>query len=394
MTRGTESTKVSTTALLFAIALGCGSREAAPAERLVPTLAPDADVETGGLAGAVGDGKGPTCGGARITTTRPPVDLVMIVDQSGSMADDIANLQRSINGLAELLSAFRFDYRLVMIASHGDPFHTFSKAYEVCVPPPLGGATCGAPNGSKFRQINRNVQSNDALKILLETVGATSGPLAFRDLLRPNATKVVIPVTDDDSVADEPATSCSDADYADPKKQGCVPNAETFDRLVLSRANGLFGSPSARSYVVYPLVGAARHPSEQVCGSQVVNAGAQYLALAKRTGGKWAPICESDFLSIFRGLAADLAGKVSCVVPVPAADPGFDRDRVNLDFVTAGGVRRRVYQAGEGPCDDVDGWRYDASGTKIEICGQACRDVRAEPTGRLEIELGCKTEIR
>jgi hypothetical protein len=69
--------------------------------------------------------------------------------------------------------------------------------YDICVPPPLGGSAC-APNPPIFHTVNHNVQSKDTLNIIADTLFPAVGTSLWKDFLRPGATKVFVPVTDDD----------------------------------------------------------------------------------------------------------------------------------------------------------------------------------------------------
>jgi hypothetical protein len=331
----------------------------------------------------------------------PPVDLVFTVDQSGSMADDIANVKANVNRLAAFLDKTNLDYRVVMIASHGAPHHstTDSKRFEVCVPPPLGGPRCGDPNPPRFRQIDRNVQSWDSLKIILSTYDAADPALSWKASLRPGALEVFVPITDDDSKIQPrpgaPPITCSDAEIANVGNR-CVPDAKTFDRLLLAKPGGHFGTEAARNYVFYPIVGASAFPSEQTCGRNAVNNGEEYLTLAKLTRGRWFPICLTDFAPVFDQIAQDIVARVACEVTIPPSPNGtIDHEKVNVSWTTTAGVKRPFVQDSARPCDGgADGWQYAEEKSKIVLCGQACRDLRADPGARLDVEFGCRTAIR
>jgi hypothetical protein len=361
------------------------------------------DPSGGGLAGeleAGSSGEPQTCVSTSAQAIKPPIDLVISVDQSGSMNDDIANVKANVNKLAEFLKGTKLDFRVLMIASHGGPMHTstYGKAYEVCVPPPLGGPKCGDPNPPLFRQINRNVQSLDTLKIILHTFDAADAKLAWKTDLRKDALKVFVPITDDDSrdYSQFSNTKCSPTDYADLGKYACNPGARAFDAALLGKAGGQFGTAASRNYVFYPIVGAAAFPSEKTCGANAVNNGQAYLDLAKLTKGRWFPICLKDFAPVFDQIAKDVASRVACELSIPPSPTGsIDHEKVNVSWTPGAGGRQKIAQDASKPCEGgANGWQYDAGKTKVLLCGKACADVRADAAARVDVEFGCRTEIR
>src|SRR5688572_8911590 len=141
----------------------------------------------------------------------------MIVDQSGSMNDEIASVRANVNKLSDFLKKSGVDYRFVMIAS----VNTGSNA--ICVPQPLAGHGCGE-NPNVSLPVDQQVLSTDALQIVLNT-----RPL-YESFLREDALKVFIPVTDDNS-----------ADI----------NAGSFDAQLIGPTSP-FGTDAHRKYVFYP----------------------------------------------------------------------------------------------------------------------------------------------
>jgi hypothetical protein len=79
-------------------------------------------------------------------------------------------------------------------------------------------------------------------------------------------------------------------------------------------------------------------------------------------------------------------------VPQPANGEELDHDSVNIVYADrAGGAERVVPQDASGPCDQANGWRYNADKTKIVLCGAACDTVRS--AANIRIALGCKTAV-
>lgn len=329
------------------------------------------------------------CAKTEAAAIKPPVDIIVVIDQSGSMSDDIVNVKNNVNKLSDNLKKTGLDYRVIMIAgwdtasvdADGTPRST-SSTYAVCVPAPLGGATCGA-SATRFRQANVNVQSNDALKIVARTYDSTATSVKWKDFLRPGAAKVIIPITDDNSV------NCGASSY-------CGITADEFDAAILAKAGAPFGTKSKRNYIVYPIMGAPAYPGETPkCGSNAVNTGDEYIKLAKLTKGKWFPICLTDFGPVFTEMAKSIATRVACELGVPTPPTGetIDYNKVNVTYTSSsGGTTEVVVKDDSLPCDaGANGWQYNADKTKILLCGDACKKVQADLSAKVSVEFGCAT---
>lgn len=321
---------------------------------------------------------GPTkCATATAAGVKPPIDIIVIVDQSGSMNEELASIKANINTLSTLLDKTGVDYHLVMIGEVGN------STYQICVPPPLGGPNC-ASNGKTYRAVNEHIESNDALDLILSTLDAAPGtPKAWRDFLRPEALKVFIPVTDDDARKSVPPYG--------------VLNPAQWDADLLAKGGTLFGTDAQRLYRFYPIIGAAAFPGENTCGSSVVNNGSVYIQLTKMTGGKWFPICSNSFAPTFTEIGTTLSAQVACElsVPTPANGGEIDPDKVNVKFTSSDGkTTTDVLQDKSADCASVDGWQYSADGTKILLCGTDCEAARNDPGSKVNVEFGCQTKVK
>lgn len=316
-------------------------------------------------------GNGPSCATAQAAAIKAPLDIIVVVDQSGSMSEELTSVKQDINQLSSILATTAIDYRLVMIGTVG------TGTYEVCVPPPLGGPGC-ASNGTIFRAVDEHIESNDALKLVIKTLTNPTATTEWASFLRPNALKVFIPVTDDDSKGSQGLT------------------AAEFDAQLIGTT--LFGTDAKRNYTFYPIIGAAAFPSEAKCGTSPVNTGPTYIQLAKMTNGKWFPICGAAFASAFAEMGKTLAAGLSCELSIPAPKEGdtLDPDRVNVKLTSPDGKTvTDVLQDKSAGCDaGANGWQYSADGTKVLLCGDACEAVRADPNTKIDIEFGCQTKVK
>lgn len=332
-------------------------------------------------------------GGACATTTaaaiKPPVDVIFAIDQSGSMSDDIANVKLNINKLSDNLKKTGLDYRVIMIAGYntssvdnGNVARSTSATYQVCVPAPLGGATCGAPTAN-FRASNVHIESYDSLKSIVNSYDFTGADTRWNNFLRPAATKVFVPITDDNSNYSGTSTFYG-------------LSADQFDTQILAKSSVQFGTKTKRNYVVYPIIGAPAYPAETPkCGTNAVNEGPEYIKLAKLTKGKWFPICLSDFGPVFTEMAKSIATRVACELGIPTPPTGekIDYNKVNVTYTpSASGSGETVTFDDKLPCESgANGWQYNADKTKIVLCGDACKKVQADLGAKVTVEFGCAT---
>lgn len=335
--------------------------------------------DSGGVTFDVSDDTAPVdtgpCAATEAAAIKPPVDVVVVIDQSGSMNDDIVKVRANINKLSDFLKKTGLDYRVVMIANPA------SGTTQVCVPAPLGGASCGAPNPPIFKQIPQRVESWDALKLTIKTYDASPGP--WSDMMRADSVKVFVPITDDNS------------NYTSTSTYAGI-SAEAFDSQLLAKPGGIFGTATKRKYVVYPLIGAPAYPAESPkCGTSMVNTGPEYIKLAKLTNGKWFPLCSSDFGPLFEEMGKSIATRVACelTIPEPPAGEKLDPKKVNVTYTPgSGGTPETFSKDDSAPCEGgANGWQYSEDGKKILLCGDACKKVQADLGGKVNVAFGCGT---
>lgn len=190
-------------------------------------------------------------------TVSRPVDIVMAVDQSGSMSEEIANVQANINRLASTIEETETDYHVIMLAQRG------TGPYDICVPPPLGGPDC--TDGPRFMHIDQLISSNDSL-IQIQTHIET-----IESFMRPDALRVFIVVTDDNSFI----------------------SADFFDNFLMDRMG-------YDDYIFDGIVGF--HASCSTTASD----GVVYQELADLTGGLIESICTADWGLAFERFALDM----------------------------------------------------------------------------------------
>ena len=157
---------------------------------------------SGGPVGPFGGGgplpeAGPaTCAASVAEVAKAKVDILFVIDDSGSMNAEMVQIKTNVNSFAQKIGMSGLDYRVIFIVKKAtSPTQTGNV---ICVPAPLAGANC-ADNPPLFWHINQDVQSRDSLTLILSTYDSANAALAWNKHLRPEAYKVFIEVTDDQS---------------------------------------------------------------------------------------------------------------------------------------------------------------------------------------------------
>jgi hypothetical protein len=310
-----------------------------------------------------------------------PVDIIIAIDNSGSMTAEAMEVQRNINTFAGIIAASGLDYRVVLISNH-------TGSTGVCVPPPLGTgapACTGGPEG-RLLHIHRSVASRNAPDLVLSQY-----PM-YQSFLRMNSAKVFLWITDDES-------SMFTADSFRTALRALAP-AGMFDIQIHNSIVGYYGDT--------PATWSTR--SAGACGS-LARVGSTYMRLAQCltnanapiadcTPGSTGRVCESDWTSIFvaiaRGVVSGVAVACEFEVPAPPMGQSIDLERVAVSVLTTGGVPERTLTRveNEAACTP-NGWYADdpMNPTRILFCTDACRAVQAVPDASVNIDIGCFTDV-
>jgi hypothetical protein len=306
----------------------------------------DAPVET--AADADAEWTGDACLSEHVTADNAiaPVDIIWVVDSSGSMDFENRAVQDNLNGFSAHISASGIDHHVVLIGDAG----------AMSVPPPLGGS-------ASFLHINYSVDSNEGLQALLLHYPT------YRTMLRAGAVQHFVAVTDDESDISADEFSASLATLTDPG----FPPGWKFHSIVAQ--GGI------------PVIGC-------ITGARI---GAHYLELTRRTGGTTASVCATDWSPIFTALeeAIGVVTELPCVydLPDPPAGMALDPGLVNFNYTPPGGESTPVPRVADPGACPAMGWYYDdpAAPTQILLCPETCDFLHAVPGISVDVAFGCAT---
>lgn len=342
------------------------------------------------------------------TVERQPVDIIWVVDNSVSMEPAIREVTAGLNAFATRVGMRGLDYRVVMLSyrSRTNPVTVAGgQRYGVCIPMPLAGDNnCG--NGARFFQSSIDIRSTQPLEQLLGSlaqtegysVGQERGGEPWRAFLRPNASKTIVVVTDDESRMP--------ADEFEHFAGGTNPRSSRFvlpPGLLDPSWSGLF-----TGYTLSALYGWGSDTDSAVrCtypgGTQPPSSGPTYTTLVRRTMGARARICDgaAAWGPFFDRVATavETASRVSCELAIPSIPMGMvlDPSRVNVEISVMGAATRPGKVASMAACTASGGWYYDneRAPTRITLCPASCESaqsaVRAGSTTAVRVLFGCQT---
>lgn len=341
---------------------------------------------------------------------RQPVDIIFVLDNSGSMEEELQAVEDNINvNFASILINSQVDYRVILISRHReDPRDENEEAStSVCVTTPLSSlASCdAAPEPSfspRFFQYSTKVDSEDSFDVLLDTYmppfeddreeGYDKAPLGWSAWLRPGAKKVFLEVTDADE--DMPV--------------------ETFVEALMTMAPEHFGTdPQKPDFVFHSIVGLAEKvpptaaylpdeplEEEKKCtgnSGDVTSVGTTYQEMSRLTGGLRFPLCQFDgFDVVFQRIAEDVVQKrsIACDFDIPAAPPGLllDLNKVAISYTPGNGAD--AIQFGQAPTvGDCQADAFYIQDHRVNLCPAACNVISNDAFAGVVVLFTCESQL-
>jgi hypothetical protein len=347
--------------------------------------------------GTGGDMKGridsdAACAAVRATATlqKTPVDVIFVIDNSGSMTAEIVEVEKRINSdFATIIKDSGIDYKIIMISSHGD-----SANQQICVRSPLSGTTCmpipaQPANTPTFFHHSLQIRSTDSYQKIISSYANWSGQL------RNGAFKTFVEISDD----------TNSGNFAD----GTAATAANFDTKLRALSQTHFGTATNRNYIFHGIIGVPNNPAganvpwpptaavQNTKCTSAADVGVVHQNLAIMTGGLRYPICNtSDYSPVFRAVADGVikGAKVACDFDIPPPPPmkEYKLDTAQLEFTPSGGGTPRIFNS----VPDQASCKPDAFyilNNRVYLCGTTCTDVQADGGAKIEFLLECNVTI-
>ncbi len=312
--------------------------------------------------------------------TRGPADLIIAIDNTPSMYNEIEEVRANMNRLSEIVSEQGLDLDIVLISCFSDDCLKQSHWHTICIDPPVGAPdVCDADGNSDdsnpphFLHINESIESRKALENIVNTYNE------WRHMIRDNAVKHVLVVSDDgdDWTSEDFHTrfTALDSRFADFRFHGIYSFLSKEDACAVSRDD--------------PCCTYAAPDGE----------GAVYRQLVQMTGGVSGNMCLQDFDPVFDELAGAViaSAKLNCqwAIPEPPEGQSLEPDFVNVEYTDGdGNIFSFGRIASSEDCSRVEhAWYYDQpnSPSTIHVCPQTCNWIQGQIAAKMEVKFGCET---
>ena len=363
----------------------------------------------GGGFGAVNSSGGtggdpPVCGTAKAETTivTAPVDIIIALDNSGSMVEEMGAAEANINtNFAAILTSRGVDYRVILISRHRQEERSASEeaSTSICVAQPLSGlAACPAEApvfSDRFFQFGMKVESTDSFDRMLAWYNSPDtendmAPNGWSEWLRVGSKKVIVEMTDDNE--DMPA--------------------ETFITNLTNLSTQHFGTPAAPNFTFHSIVGiaekadptAAYTPDEPInpamCtgnGADIENAGETYQQLSILTQGLRFPLCQfPGYDAVFRAIAENVIQTtiLQCDFEIPAPPDGkaLDLEKVAVSYTKGDGSGAVQFGQAASSAECQPNAFY-IENNRIYLCPASCDSVKADPFASVDVLFTCERTI-
>ncbi|MGE3672923.1 MAG: hypothetical protein AB7K71_24830 [Polyangiaceae bacterium] len=354
---------------------------------------------------------------AEATLVKKPVDIIIVIDNSGSMGGEIEAVQNNINiNFASIIGSSGIDYRVIMLARHG----SFSSGQSICVEAPLSGIPaggCSPPpaqpvNTATFFHYSEEIASHNSLCKILDTFRKPDefnlAPNGWEQWLRTESFKMFVEISDDGVSCTSTVTGENFSDGDNTSGGTTVGNA--FDISLRTLSPAMFGDPAGeRNYRFYSIVGLAQNSpatdpwpatapiQDTRCSPGSAGQGTGYQQLSILTDALRYPSCENaSFDSIFLAIADGvIAGsKVACEFDIPEPPEGetIDLETVVVSYTPgAGGAEQRYKQVADAASCAADSFYIEND--RIFLCPDTCTVVQADDAAKVGILFGCSNGI-
>jgi hypothetical protein len=375
-------------------------------------------IPTAGNTGTAGAGaEGGVCRTAQAEAmlVREPVDIIIVLDNSGSMSEEMGAAEQNINvNFATILDEAGTDYRVILLSRHRQGEREGTDESEantsICVTEPLSGlARCPSENpvfSERFFQWGGKIESHDALNWMIDAYdqepedddAADLAPNGYGEWLRTGAKKVFVVMTDDDEANDDDDTPLT---------------VDTFLAGLTAKDQASFGMPQTPAFIFHSIIGvlekadptAAYLPTEPLVteqcegnGADIEATGETYQELSRLTGGLRFPLCQfPGYDAVFRAIAENVIVQtnVACEfdIPEPPAGTELELDKVAVRQTRSNGMERQFLQAATPADCQADAFYIDAASNQVHLCPEACEAVRSDPESSVDVLFTCMSTI-
>jgi hypothetical protein len=227
-------------------------------------------------------------------------DIMFVVDTSGSMGSEAANVASNLNAFGQHLEKEGIDYHLIVVAQD-------MSSVRLCVKKPVAKTDCGL-TGDRFLKTNTYIASTDACTKMVDP----NVYKAYSAMLRQDSGKTIVFVSDDTISG---TFGCTSSNCKTPAAKNFLTKLQEID------TEGYF-KPTSKL-----LNGVMVHSIDaHDCGGEPGNGRSfTYKGLAEQTGGTNFKLCETDWTPYF----STIAGAVGSTTVGSKCKHGIPRSSTN-----------------------------------------------------------------
>ncbi|HUU00683.1 MAG TPA: hypothetical protein VM425_04485 [Myxococcota bacterium] len=313
--------------------------------------------------------------------TRGPADLIIAIDNTPSMYNEIEEVRANMNRLSQMVAEEGLDLHIVLISCYTLDCLRQDNWHTICIDPPVGAADACRESGDhlddshppEYLHVDSSVESTKGLESIIDTHGD------WGHMIRDNAAKHVVIVSDDND------------DWS----------AEQFNTAFLALDNRFEGYQFHGIFAYQNKDDACAISEEEPCCIYAApdGEGVVYKELVQMTTGVSGDMCLQDFDPVFNELATAVieSARLSCewAIPDPPEDQELNPALVNVKYSDGAGntfLIGRITSADK--CNQVEhAWYYDDPDDPsfIRICPQTCDWIQGKPGATIEVQFGCET---
>jgi len=297
-----------------------------------------------------------------------PADIIIAIDSSGSMGQEIEQVQANLNEFSKNIKASNVDANVILIASGG---------FSICIKPPLGSGTCPDdhnPDGNYYR-VPFKVSSTDAFKVIKCSYDGkncyhrtrTGKDRFWKEFRRKNAIVHFIVISDD----------------------GSNSGADKF------KSDMLIKDESMTDFYFHAIASQDSRYSKGSCNKTSAREGYTYKDFTQSTSGVFGNLCNQEFKQVFDAVAQQVKiSSLTCEWNRPDIPVGMGINTNKTFFKLSSGEDQILpeYISSELDCQSVNnGWYFEKSSdeTKIVLCPNSCQWLNEKESSKVEIKIGC-----
>ncbi len=267
------------------------------------------------------------------------VDILWVIDNSGSMATKQQNLANGFDSFAQVFVNKAFDFNMAIVTTDTRALGTGQEGTFQGVPTVISNATPNFSNTFKANVLvgvfgDPSAKGLDAIHLSLSTAllnGANTG------FLRSDAHLAVIILSDAD----------------DNNSSQTVASTVTFLNQLKPDKFDVITRTYKKNFTVSAVVVDTNNPGNAACPAPFEN-GVKFKAIAAATNGSVASICEANFATGLTSISQRIA---EAITEIPLArEPSVSTIQIGFNGVNV-------------PNDPTHGFTYTASGNKVVFHG-------------------------